>query len=42
MDNVQGHAEAYRDVVHEDVVRIGGAVKAAYPVDSGRSRCSVS
>jgi len=28
MDNVQGHAEAYRDVVHEDVVRIAGAVKA--------------
>jgi len=28
MDNLEGHAEAYRDVVHEDVVRIGGAVKA--------------
>jgi len=28
MDNIQGHAEAYRDVVHEDTVRIGGAVKA--------------
>ncbi|MGA7385836.1 MAG: type I restriction enzyme HsdR N-terminal domain-containing protein [Methylocella sp.] len=28
MDNIQGHAEAYRDVIHEDVVRIGGGVKA--------------
>jgi N-6 DNA Methylase len=28
MDNIQGHAEAYRDVIHEDAVRIGGGVKA--------------
>ena len=28
MDNIQGYAEAYRDVIHEDAVRIGGAVKA--------------
>src|SRR5690242_2421869 len=28
MDNAQGHAEAYRDVIHEDAVRIGGGVKA--------------
>jgi len=28
MDNVQGLAEAYKDVVHEDAIRIGGAVKA--------------
>lgn len=28
MDNEQGYAEAYRDVIHEDQVRIGGALKA--------------
>jgi type I restriction-modification system DNA methylase subunit len=28
MDNTQGHAEAYKDVIHEDAIRIGGAVKA--------------
>ena len=28
MDNVQGLAEAYKDVIHEDAIRIGGAVKA--------------
>ena len=28
MDNEQGYAEAYRDVVHEDEVRISGALKA--------------
>lgn len=28
MDNTQGLAEAYKDVVHEDAIRIGGAVKA--------------
>jgi predicted type IV restriction endonuclease len=28
MDNDQGLAEAYKDVVHEDSIRIGGAVKA--------------
>ncbi|TRZ88730.1 restriction endonuclease subunit M [bacterium] len=28
MDNAQGLAEAYKDVVHEDAIRIGGAVKA--------------
>ena len=28
MNNVQGYAEAYRDVVHEDEVRISGALKA--------------
>ena len=28
MDNDQGLAEAYKDVVHEDAIRIGGAVKA--------------
>jgi predicted type IV restriction endonuclease len=28
IDNSAGHAEAYRDVIHEDAVRIGDAVKA--------------
>jgi len=28
MDNDQGLAEAYKEVVHEDAIRIGGAVKA--------------
>jgi hypothetical protein len=28
LDNVVGHAEAYKDVIHEDAIRIGGAVKA--------------
>ena len=28
VDNSAGNAEAYRDVVHEDQVRIGGALKA--------------
>lgn len=28
MDNSQGHAEAYREVIHEDKVKIGGATKA--------------
>ena len=28
VDNAAGYAEAYRDVLHEDQVRIGGAVKA--------------
>jgi hypothetical protein len=28
LDNVAGHAEAYKDVIHEDAIRIGGAMKA--------------
>src|SRR5512137_903271 len=28
MDNEQGYAEAYKDVIHEDAIRIGAAVKA--------------
>jgi hypothetical protein len=28
MDNIQGYAEAYRNVIHEDAIRIGGGVKA--------------
>lgn len=28
VDNEQGYAEAYKDVVHEDAIRVGGAVKA--------------
>lgn len=28
VDNAAGHAEAYKDVIHEDAIRIGGAMKA--------------
>jgi len=28
LDNIAGHAEAYKDVIHEDAIRIGGAMKA--------------
>jgi predicted type IV restriction endonuclease len=28
MDNTQGHAEAYREVIHEDKVKVGGVTKA--------------
>ncbi len=28
MDNTQGYAEAYKDVVHEDAIKIGGSTKA--------------
>jgi len=28
VDNSQGYAEAYKDVIHEDAIRIGGATKA--------------
>jgi hypothetical protein len=28
IDNVQGFAEAYKDVIHEDQIRVGGATKA--------------
>ncbi|MHB9098532.1 MAG: Eco57I restriction-modification methylase domain-containing protein, partial [Syntrophales bacterium] len=28
IDNTAGNAEAYKDVIHEDAIRIGGAVKA--------------
>jgi len=28
IDNEQGYAEAYKDVVHEDAIKIGGATKA--------------
>ncbi len=28
IDNKQGYAEAYKDVVHEDAIKIGGATKA--------------
>jgi hypothetical protein len=28
MDNEQGYAEAYKDVIHEAVIKIGGATKA--------------
>src|SRR5438128_2069405 len=28
MDNEQGYAEAYKDVIHEDAIKVGGATKA--------------
>ena len=28
IDNEQGYAEAYKDVIHEDAIRVGGATKA--------------
>ncbi len=28
VDNRQGHAEAYKDVIHEDAIKVGGATKA--------------
>jgi predicted type IV restriction endonuclease len=28
MDNEQGHAEAYKDVIHEDAIKVGSATKA--------------
>jgi hypothetical protein len=28
MDNVEGYAEAYKDVIHEDAIKVGGATKA--------------
>ncbi len=28
IDNLQGHAEAYKEVIHEDAIRIGGTKKA--------------
>jgi hypothetical protein len=38
MDNEQGFAEAYKDVVHEDAIRMGGATKAP---DSMSARCPI-
>src|SRR5438132_3685440 len=28
MDNVQGYAEAYKDIIHEDAIKVGGVTKA--------------
>lgn len=28
IDNTAGYAEAYKDVIHEDAIKIGGATKA--------------
>jgi hypothetical protein len=28
VDNAAGHAEAYKDVIHEDAIKVGGATKA--------------
>ena len=30
VDNTDGHAEAYKDVIHEDAIRIGGLVYDFY------------
>ena len=29
VDNEQGYAEPYKDVIHEDAIRVGGATKGA-------------
>ena len=28
VDNESGHAEAYKDVIHEDAIKVGGSTKA--------------
>ena len=28
VDNKQGHAEAYKEVIHEDAIKVGGSTKA--------------
>src|SRR5947199_1031977 len=28
MENISGYAEAYKDVIHEDAIKMGGATKA--------------
>ena len=28
MDNERGHAEAYKEVIHEDAIKVGGSTKA--------------
>ena len=28
VDNERGYAEAYKDVIHEDAIKVGGATKA--------------
>jgi predicted type IV restriction endonuclease len=28
VDNKQGHAEAYKEVIHEDEIKVGGSIKA--------------
>src|SRR5881396_3507949 len=28
MENISGYAEAYKDVIHEDAIKVGGATKA--------------
>ncbi len=37
LDNEQGPAEAYKDVIHEDAIKIGGATKA--PNRAWRHHC---
>jgi len=39
VDNEQGYAEAYKDVVHEDAIKVGGATKAPdYAFRTGGTR----
>ena len=43
MDNKQGYAEAYKDVIHEDAIKIGGETKAPdYCFRIGGARNSLS
>ena len=38
VDNEQGHAEAYKDVIHEDAIKVGGAT---WPQQSPHATCRV-
>jgi len=43
MDNEQGYAEAYKDVIHEDAIKVGGATKApdyCFRIGGGAVPCS--
>ncbi len=35
VDNTRGYAEPYKDVIHEDAIRIGSALKAPDPLEVG-------
>ena len=40
MDNISGYAEAYKDVIHEDAIKIGGATKAQIIVFASAAHAS--
>lgn len=42
IDNEQGYAEAYKDVIHEDAIRMGSATKAPDYVSASVARASFS